>query len=164
MWKCLKLQIYCPTPKWNRQQGLNKLRLTFLDEAIDKNRLAICSARANLSRVLAHLKWIFHFLPDAGVSSKQDCISVDAILLCPWAGISRFPRCCTRELIVSQRQSFGSFPDSLWRTSLSSLHISAIGWSAKETKSVQQHELLLLKHRKVLPIFLFYINLHNYVK
>lgn len=71
LWKCLKLHIYLPTPKGSHQQGLNKLLLTFLDDAIDKNRLVIWSTRANLSCVLAHLKWIFHFLPDAGVRSRQ---------------------------------------------------------------------------------------------
>lgn len=45
-----------PHSQMKSQQGLNKLLLTFLDDAIDKNRLAIWSTRANLSRVLAHLK------------------------------------------------------------------------------------------------------------
>lgn len=107
MWKCFKLHLYIPAPKQNLQWGLSKLLLTFLDDAIDKNSLAIWSERASLSRVLAHLKWIFHFHPRCTGQQQAGIYWCLSYSLCLWAGTSEFPWCFTRELIVSQTEFWG---------------------------------------------------------
>ena len=83
----------------------------FLHDAIDKKQFGHVQCASQIKHVLAHLKWIFHFLPRC-TSQQQAGIHVYPILLCPWADTSEIPLCVTRELIVPWRHRCRGFPDS----------------------------------------------------
>lgn len=131
--------IYTSLPsKWNHQWGLNKLSLTFLDDVIDKNSLAIWSMWANLSHVLAHLKWIFHFLPRC---TSQQQAGICWCLFYPTVSLGRHfwvPIMFYQGINSIMKTSFWRFSWFIIKIPFSSHHISTTGCSPKETESVQQ--------------------------